>query len=144
MNLRDLPSFVPTGEIARSMKFLISRVHDRSLWLDKWYSIHAKYIQQLTGLSSKGEDVSKGFQGPRKHGKKKGKLSLYEKFNTERGGCTTIIEPILPETVRTGCYVIANKVMWSYYKGECTLDALLVANFCTQGEVFNWCSSALV
>jgi hypothetical protein len=143
MNLRDLPVFGTTDEIARCMKFLISRVHDRSLWLDKWYPIHAKYIQQLTGLSSKGEDVSKGFQGPDKHGKKKGELSLYEKFNTKRGGRTTVIEPILPETVQTGCYVIANKVMRSYYKGECTLDALSVVDFCTQGAVFNWCSFLL-
>jgi hypothetical protein len=102
-----------------------------------------KDIQQLTGLSSQGEDVSKGFQGPDKHGKKKGELSLYEKFNTKRGGRTTVIEPILPETVWTGCYIIANKVMRSYYKGECTLDALSVADFCTQGAVFNWCSFLL-
>jgi hypothetical protein len=143
MNLRDLPVFGTTGEIARCTKFLISRVHDRSLWLDKRYPIHAKDIQQLTGLSSQGEDVSKGFQGPGKHGKKKGELSLYEKFNTKRGGCTTVIEPILPETVQTGCYIIANKVMRSYYKGECTLDALSVADFCANGAVFNWCSYLL-
>jgi hypothetical protein len=35
MNLRDLPVFGTTGEIGRCTKFLISRVHDRSLWLDK-------------------------------------------------------------------------------------------------------------
>lgn len=61
--------------------------------------------------------MSKGFQGPGKHGKKKGKLSLYEKFNTKRGGRTTVIEPILLETVWTTYYIIANKVMRSYYKG---------------------------
>ena len=59
----------------------------------------------------------KGFQGPEKHGMKKGELSLYEKFNTKRGGRTTVIEPILPEIVQTGYYVIAIKVMTSYYKG---------------------------
>jgi hypothetical protein len=143
MNLRDLPVFGTTGEVARCTKFLISRVHDRSLWLDKRYPIHVEDIQQLTGLSSQGEDVSKGFQGPGKHGKKKGELSLYEKFNTKRGGRTTVIEPILPETVWTGCYIIANKVMRSYYKGECTLDALSVADFCANGVVFNWCSYLL-
>jgi hypothetical protein len=51
------------------------------------------------GLSSQGEDVLKRFQGPSKHGKKKGEPNLYEKFNTKRGGCTKFIEPILPETV---------------------------------------------
>jgi hypothetical protein len=143
MNLRDLPVFGTTGEVARCTKFLISRVHDRSLWLDKRYPIHAEDIHQLTGLSFEGEDVSKGFQGPGKHDKKKGELSLYEKFNTKRGGRTTVIDPILPETVRTGCYIIANKVMRSYYKGECTLDALSVADFCANDVVFNWCSYLL-
>jgi hypothetical protein len=82
-------------------------------------------------------------QGPSKHGKNKGELSLYEKFNTKRGGRTIVIEPILPETTRTGCYIIANKVMRSYYKGECTLYALSVADFCTNGAMFNWCSYLL-
>jgi hypothetical protein len=62
--------------------------------------------KQLTGLSLEGEDVSKGFQGPSKHGKKKGKVNLYEKFHTQRGRRTTKIEPILPEMVQTACYVI--------------------------------------
>jgi hypothetical protein len=33
--------------------------------------------------------------------------------------------------------------MRSYYKGECTLDALSVADFCANGIVFNWCSYLL-
>jgi hypothetical protein len=33
--------------------------------------------------------------------------------------------------------------MRSYYKGECTLDALLVAEFCANCAVFNWCSYLL-
>jgi hypothetical protein len=143
MNLRDLPVFGTTGKIVRCMKFMIRRVHDRSLLLDKRYPIHAKDMQQLTRLSSEGEDVSNGFQGPNKHGKKKGKLSLYEKFNTKRGGCTTVIEPILPETIRTGFYIISSKVMRSYYKGEYTLHVFSIADFCTQGAVFNWCSFLL-
>jgi hypothetical protein len=65
--------------------------------------IHVEDIHQLIGLSLEGEDVSKGFQGPRKHGKRKGKVSLYEKFHTQRGGRTTKINPILPETVQTTC-----------------------------------------
>ena len=117
MNLIDLPVFDTTGDIARCTKFLISRVHDQSLWLDKRYPIHARDIQQLTGLSFEGKDVSKGFQGPVKHGKKKGKLSMYEKFNTKRSRHTTVIEPILSELVQTGYYVIASKVMRSYYRG---------------------------
>jgi hypothetical protein len=45
--------------------------------------------------------------------------------------------------VRMACYVITRKVMHSYYKGECTLDALSMANFCVNGVVFNWCSYLL-
>jgi hypothetical protein len=118
-------------------------VHDRSLWLDKRYPIHAEDIHHLTGLSLEGEDVSKGFQGSSKHEKKKGEIILYERFHTQRGGRTMKIEPIFPEMVRTSCYVISNKVMCSYYKGECTLDALSVAYFCANGAVFNWCSYLL-
>jgi hypothetical protein len=29
--------------------------------------------------------------------------------------------------------------MCSYYKGECTLNALSVVNFCANGAMFNWC-----
>jgi hypothetical protein len=82
MNLRYLPVFDTTGEVAKCTKFLISRVHDRSLWLDRRYPIHEEDIHQLTGLSLKGEDVSKGFQGPSKHENKKGEPSLYERFHT--------------------------------------------------------------
>jgi hypothetical protein len=78
MNLRDLPVFDTLGEVARCTKFLISRVHDRSLWMDRKYPIHVEDIHQRTGLSIEGEDVSKGFQGPSKHGKKKGEPRLYE------------------------------------------------------------------
>jgi hypothetical protein len=78
MNLGDFPVFYNTGEVVRCAKFLISRVHDRSMWLETIYPIHAKDIHQLTELSIEGEDVSKGFQGPSKHGKKKGEPSLYE------------------------------------------------------------------
>jgi hypothetical protein len=143
MNLRDLPVFGTTGEVAQCTNFLISRVHDMSLWLDRRYLIHVEDIHQLTRLSLKGEDVSKGFQGPSKHGKKKGEVNLYEKFHTQRGGRMTKIDPILPETVQKTCYVIARKVMHSYYKGECTLDSLSVADFCVNGVVFNWCNYLL-
>jgi hypothetical protein len=39
--------------------------------------------------------------------------------------------------------MISSKVMHSYYKGECTLDALSVVDFCANGAVFNWCSYLL-
>jgi hypothetical protein len=61
MNLRDLPFFDTTREFARCTKFLINTVHEKILWLDRIYPIHAEYIHQLTGLSIEGEDVSKGF-----------------------------------------------------------------------------------
>jgi hypothetical protein len=81
--------------------------------------------------------VSNGFQGPSKHGKKKGEPNIYERFHTQRGRCTTKIDPILPKTVRTDCYIIARKFMRSNFKGECTLDALSVVDFCANGTVFN-------
>jgi hypothetical protein len=59
------------------------------------------------------------------------------------GGRTTKIDPILPKIVRTRCYIISNKVIRSYYKGEYTLYALSIADFCTNGIVFNWCSDLL-
>jgi hypothetical protein len=138
MHLMDLPFFGTTGEVVWCTKFLISRVHDMSLWLEKIYMIHADDIKQLRGLSLEGEDVSKGFQGPSKHGKRKGKFNMFEKFHTQRGGHTMKIEPIIPKMVWTSCYVIASKVMCSYYKGECTLDSLSVENFYTNGAMFNW------
>ena len=42
MNLRDLPVFGTIGEVARCTKFFISRVHDKILWLDMRYPIHAE------------------------------------------------------------------------------------------------------
>jgi hypothetical protein len=39
--------------------------------------------------------------------------------------------------------VIASKVMHSYFKGECTLYDLSVADFCTNEAVFNWCNYLL-
>jgi hypothetical protein len=95
MNLWDLPVFNTTGVVAWCTKFLIIQVHDMSLWLDRWYLIHAEDIHQITGLSLEGEDVSKGFQGLSKHGKTKEEPILYERFHTQRGGCTTKIDPIL-------------------------------------------------
>jgi hypothetical protein len=102
MNLRDLLVFDTTSEFEWCTKFLINKVHDRSLSLDRWYPIHAEDIHQLTGLSFKGEDVSKGFQGLGKHKKKKGEPNLYERFKKKRGGRTIVIDPILPEIVGMG------------------------------------------
>jgi hypothetical protein len=53
------------------------------------------------------------------------------------------MDPILLEMVKTGCYIIANKVMRLYYKGEFRLNALSVVYFCANGVVFNWCSYLL-
>jgi hypothetical protein len=86
MKLKDLPVFGTTGDVARCTKFMINKVHNRSLWLDRRYPIHAVYSHHLIGLSLEGEDVSKGFQGPSKHNKRKGDPNLYERFHTQRGG----------------------------------------------------------
>jgi len=138
MNLRDLPVFGTTGEVSRCTKFLIRRVHNKSMWMDRRYPIHAKYIHQLTGLSLEGEDVFEFFEGPNKHGKNKGEPNLYKKFHMQRGEHTTRIDPILLEIVRTSFYIIASKVMRSYYMEECTLDVLSVTYFCANVTVFNW------
>jgi hypothetical protein len=94
MNLWDLPVFDTTGEVTKCTKFLISRVHNDTLWLDKGYPIHVEDIHQLTGLSMTGQNVSDDFQGSGKHGRKKGTLSLYELYGTHRGGHGALIEPI--------------------------------------------------
>jgi hypothetical protein len=143
MNLIYLPMLGTFGDVVLCTKFLISRVHEISLWLDRRYPIHVEDINQLTRLFLEGEDVSKGFQGSSKHGKNKGAPNLYERFHTQRGGCTTKIDPLLPEIVRTSYYIISSKVMRSYFNGECMLDALSVEDFCANGIVFNWCSYLL-
>jgi hypothetical protein len=143
MNLWDLPVLGTTGEASQCTKFPIRRVNDKILWLDMIYPIHVEDIHQLTGLSWEGEDVSKGFQGSSKHDKKKEKIILYECYHTQHGGRTVKIEPNIIEMVRKAYYVISNKAMHSYYKGECMLDALLVEYFCVNGAIFNWCSYLL-
>ena len=47
MSLQDLLVFSTTGEVVRSTKFLISRVKNGSLWLEKEYPIHFDDIHQL-------------------------------------------------------------------------------------------------
>jgi hypothetical protein len=111
MNLRDLLVFGTTGEVAKCTMFLISWVHERSLWLDRIYPIHADDIHQLTGLSIEVEDVYKGFQIPNKHGKKKGEPSLYERFHTKRGGVHNKDRPHYTLMVKTSFYVISSKFM---------------------------------
>jgi hypothetical protein len=54
-------------------------------------------IHQLIGISMEGDDVIKGFQGSRKCSRKKGEPTLYDKFNTRRGGLMT--SSILDEVV---------------------------------------------
>lgn len=85
-NLLDLPVFGTTGEAGRCTRFLISRVHGNSLWLEREYPIHVDDIHQLTGLSMEGEDVTKAFQGAGKHGKNKGKPTIYKRYGTTRDG----------------------------------------------------------
>jgi hypothetical protein len=41
-----------------------------------------------------GEDVTKGFQGSGKHGRKKGELNLYDKFGTTCGGAEPLLSPL--------------------------------------------------
>jgi hypothetical protein len=50
------------------------------------YSIHSHEIHMLIGFSMDGKYITEAFHRPRKHGSKKGKLSLNEKHDTYRGG----------------------------------------------------------
>jgi hypothetical protein len=93
MNL-GLTVFDTTSEVTKCTKFLINRVHNDTLWLEKGYPIHVEDIHQLTGLSMTGQNVSDDFQGSRKHGRKKGMLNLYELYGTRWGGHGTLIDPI--------------------------------------------------
>jgi hypothetical protein len=61
MNLMDLPVFKTTDKVAQFTKFIINRVHEKIMWLDRRYPIHTEDIHQLTRLSLEGEDVPKGF-----------------------------------------------------------------------------------
>jgi hypothetical protein len=50
MSLHDLPVFGTTREVDRCTKFLISRVHKNTLWLDQAYPIHVEDIHKLIGF----------------------------------------------------------------------------------------------
>jgi hypothetical protein len=86
MNLYDLLVFGTIGDVAWCTKFLISRVHNNTLWLNQAYPIHVEYIHKIIGLSMEGQNVKDDFQGLWNHGRKKGKISLYDKYGTHRGG----------------------------------------------------------
>jgi hypothetical protein len=47
------------------------------------------------------------------------------------------------EQVCMACYLIVGKVMRKYTKGECTLDAITVAEFNKNGTPMNWCKYLL-
>jgi hypothetical protein len=63
MNLRYFPVFDTMGEVRRCTNFLISHIHNGSLWLDREYPIHVDDIHHLIDLSIDGDDVTNGFQG---------------------------------------------------------------------------------
>jgi hypothetical protein len=119
MNLRDLPVFDTTREVVRCTKFLINRVHDKSLWLDRRYPIHEENIHQVTGLSIEGEDFPKGFRVTVSMARRRGSPIYMRNFINRWGrgggrGHITKIDPILPDIVKTDFYIIASKIM-SYY-----------------------------
>jgi hypothetical protein len=77
-----------------------------------------KTSNNLLDYPPKERMCQKDSRVPVSMGKRKVRLSMYEKFNTKRRGRTKVIKPILPEIVWTGYYIIANKVTISYYKCE--------------------------
>jgi len=107
MSLSDLLVFDTTEEVDECIKFFIICMHNNTLWLDKGYPIHVEDIHQLTWLSMDAQDVTDGFQGSRKHGHKKGTLTLYKKYNTQQGGWGALIELIKDEQIWCAYYIIA-------------------------------------
>jgi len=94
MNLWYLLVFGTIREIMHSTKFIICRIHNGSLGLDKEFPIHVDDIHKLAGLSMESEDVVNGFQGLGKHGRKKGEVNIYDNFGTGSGGYGALIESI--------------------------------------------------
>ena len=98
-------------------EFILSWVHgNSSLWLDREYSMHVQYIHRFTRLSMEGQDVTQGFQGAGKRGRKKDEPSLYQKYGTTGGGHGAKIAPITSDQVYLSCHFIAGKVMCNYNK----------------------------
>jgi hypothetical protein len=118
MKLLELPTFGSIGEVFWCTKFLFSLVHQNVLWLDMAYPIHAHEIHMLTGLSMDGKDVTEAFQRPRKHGRKKGELSLYEKHGTYRGGRGVKIILIKDEKIQVACQLMTCRLMRKSNKGN--------------------------
>jgi len=65
MNFRELLVFDTTGKVAKCTKFMISRVHNSTLWMEKGYFIHVEDIHQLTGLSMMGQECMRQLPGIR-------------------------------------------------------------------------------
>lgn len=56
MCLLDVPYLGHNPQINNCFKFLLSRLHDGLLSLDKSYAIDAKLMRTISGPSRKGED----------------------------------------------------------------------------------------
>ena len=110
--------------------FLLSRIHNGSLWLGREIPIHVEDIHRLTGLSQEGRDISTASQNVSKRAKKAGDGDYYKKYDTKRGGKGAKIDLINKLAVKFACYLITRKMMRHYTKGECTLDTISVAEHC--------------
>ena len=105
--------------------------------------IHAEDIHRLTGLLVEGRDVSTTFQTVSKREKKVGDGDYYRKYDTKRGGKGAKIDLINNPTVKFAYYLISNKTMRHYMKGECTLDTISVTEHSLQGTQLNCCQFLL-
>lgn len=137
LHLRSLHVFGTQFIAMQCTKLLARRMHGGSLWLDKEYPIHVEDISRLTGLFAGGNIVSSTFQTGAKRAKKKSKDNIYAKYGTERGGRGAKLDIINKVDIRFVCYLIAGKTMNHFMKNECILDAILVEEYCFQGEVLN-------
>lgn len=138
LNLISLPVFGTQLVAMQCTKLLASRMHGRSLWLDREYPIHVNDIHRLIGLSDEGNSVNTTFQVGAKRAKKHEEENYYANYGTERGGRGTKIDMISKMDMRFACYIIAGKTMRHFAKNECTLDTISVVEYCCKGKVLNW------
>lgn len=111
----------------------IPRYKRRCIFIDRIVHAWARCFYRIQGSQGKGKRVPK----------KPDELSLYEKYGTVRKGKGALIEPIKNPQIKFAVQIIAGKVMRHYVKGECTLYAISVAEFCNEGAEMNWCQYLL-
>lgn len=68
---------------------------------------------------------------------------MYKKYGTTRKGSEVVLDMINNMPVRVVATIIATKFMRHFTRGECSLDALYVAEACVHRSQLNWSSYLL-